>query len=52
MYIIIGTSRYGTEQIDEAATLREAQYLVNEYRLAYGSDWRVYYRRKRKSDDD
>lgn len=41
-YKIYASSKYGKELIDEAKTLQEAQYLVNEYRLAYGSEFTIY----------
>ena len=31
-YDIIGKSKYGTEVIDTASDLKEAEYLVKEYR--------------------
>jgi len=34
------------ETIDTAKDLAEAEYLVAEYRLAFGSDWRIYYSRR------
>lgn len=30
------------ELIDRADTKREAEYLVREYRIAFGSDWRIW----------
>lgn len=41
-YKIYASSKYGNELIDEAKTLQEAQYLVNEYRLAYGPEFTIY----------
>jgi hypothetical protein len=41
-YKIYASSKYGKELIDEAKTLQEAQYLANEYRLAYGSEFTIY----------
>jgi hypothetical protein len=41
-YKIYASSKYGKELIDEAKTLEEAQYLANEYRLAYGSGFTIY----------
>jgi hypothetical protein len=46
MYKIYASSRYGTELIDECKTLKEAEYLVNEYRLAYGYEFSVYYKKR------
>lgn len=48
MYKIMARSRYGTEQIDEADTLKEARYLVREYRLALGSGFSIYIKKGRK----
>jgi len=41
MFKIIATSKYGTEQVDEAQTLTEARYLANEYRMAYGPEFTI-----------
>ena len=41
MYKIMSVSSYGTEQIDEANTVKEARYLVREYRLALGSGFSI-----------
>jgi hypothetical protein len=41
-YKIMASSRYGKEEIDEAQTLQEAKFLVNEYRLAYGPEFTIY----------
>lgn len=48
MYKIMAVSRYGTEQVDEAQTIKEARYLVREYRLAYGSGFSIYIKKGRK----
>lgn len=48
MYKIMSVSRYGTEQVDEAQTIKEARYLVREYCLAYGSGFIIYIRKGRK----
>ena len=45
MYKIYAISRYGKEQIDEAKTLKEANYLVNEYKLAYGNEFTIIIKR-------
>ena len=42
VFKIYVSSKYGKELIDEAETLSEAKYLVNEYRLAYGSEFLIY----------
>ena len=41
-YLIMGVYRGNIEQIDTADTKKDADYLVREYSLAYGSAWRVY----------
>lgn len=41
MYKIIGKYRGQSEVIDEAGTLKEANYLANEYRIAYGQGWTI-----------
>ena len=43
MYKIYAKSRWCTEVVDTADTEREAQYLVNEYSMAYGSEWTVWH---------
>lgn len=42
VFKIYASSKYGKELIDEAQTLSEAQYLVNEYRIAYGNEFLIY----------
>jgi hypothetical protein len=41
MWIIYGTYRRQKEEIDTAADKQEKDYLVREYRLAYGGDWTI-----------
>ena len=38
---IVGYSHYGREIIDEADTRKEAVYLANEYRTAFGAGWTI-----------
>lgn len=38
------------EVIDEADNQKTADYLVGEYRMAYGRDWIVWAGRKRRED--
>jgi hypothetical protein len=38
-YRIMGKSSFGTEEIDSADTRQEAEYLLAEYRLAFGPGW-------------
>jgi len=46
MYNIIGKSKYGTEVLDTADSQLEAIRLVNEYRMAFGNEWIIKYKRK------
>lgn len=34
-YIIVWHSQYGTEEVDECDTLKEARFLKSEYQMAY-----------------
>ena len=43
MYLILGTYRGQTEEIDTADTLQEACYLAREYQMAFGPSWSVSY---------
>ena len=36
MFEIVWTSQYGKEVIDTADTKKEAEYLMEEYRIAFG----------------
>jgi hypothetical protein len=51
-HVIFGTyHRTGiSEVIDSAYSSREARELVDEYQMAYGSEWTVGYRRARKDE--
>lgn len=40
-YKIISISRYGREVIDTADSLRSAEYLQAEYRMAFGSEFTI-----------
>ncbi len=42
-YTIYGTYKGNTEEIDTAEDLQSAEYLVGEYKLAYGKDWTIWY---------
>lgn len=46
-YTIWGESQYGKEELDEAEDLKEARYLVAEYKIAFGTGWRIWYARNR-----
>jgi hypothetical protein len=41
MYKIVGKYRGKTEILDLSESKRDAEYLANEYRIAYGSGWVV-----------
>jgi len=41
-YRIMGKYRNRSEEIDCTDTEKEANYLVSEYQMAYGSDWVVW----------
>ena len=43
VFKIVASSKYGIEVIDTANTLKEANYLVNEYRTAYGIEFTIYF---------
>jgi len=43
MYKIMGKSNFGTEEIDRADELSEAIYLVDEYAMAYGNGWEIWF---------
>jgi hypothetical protein len=43
MYKIMETYSSGqTEEIDTADTREEAEFLLGEYRMAFGSDWKLW----------
>jgi hypothetical protein len=46
MYKIIAKSIYGTEVIDSTDSILDAEHLVNEYRLAYGPTFTIYYKKQ------
>jgi len=46
MYNIIGKSKYGTEVLDTADSQLEAIRLVNEYKMAFGNEWVIKFKRK------
>lgn len=48
MWKIIGTYQGRREVVDTADTLREAAYLLREYRVAFGPEWVIKIRRPRK----
>lgn len=42
MYKIIGKYCGVTEEIDEFETREEAMQMLTEYRMAYGSEWKLW----------
>ena len=42
IYKIMGTYQGETEELDETSDLRDAEYLLGEYRMAYGREWRIF----------
>lgn len=41
-YKIMGKYQGETEEIDMATSKDEADYLISEYRMAYGRDWKIW----------
>ena len=41
-YIIMGSYQGKTEEIDNFETLKEAEKMLVEYKLAYGKDWSLW----------
>ena len=38
-FLIMGTYKGQTEEVDSTETAEEAETLLSEYRMAFGSDW-------------
>lgn len=51
MITIMGESRFGVEEIDTAETREEADYLLGEYRLAFGNDFTIWTEEKGEHHD-
>jgi len=49
-YIIQATSQYGKENIDTAKDRIEAEYLTQEYALAFGPSFRITYREAKSAN--
>lgn len=49
-YVIWGRSEYGTEEVDTAETMSDARYMVREYRLAFGSGWVLWIKRRKVAE--
>ncbi len=45
MYKIMARSKAGTEEVDTAATKKEAETLVSEYLMAFGPGWTIWFTR-------
>jgi len=45
-YEIIGYYKYQTEVLDTAPNEKEAIRLCGEYRMAFGKEWSITYKRK------
>jgi len=45
MYEIIGIYKGQLEVVDEASSIQEANYLLGEYRIAFGKEWSLRIRR-------
>lgn len=41
-YKIMGRYNGQTEEVDEAETRKDAQYLLSEYKLAFGAGWSLW----------
>lgn len=50
-WAIIGASCYGTEEIDSADNWAEARQLRAEYAMAFGPEWTISIKRKRRPCD-
>ncbi len=51
-YKIMAKERRGRwEEVDEADTRHEAEYLIHEYAIAYGGGWDVKFTRNSKGKD-
>jgi hypothetical protein len=44
VYVILGTYRGRTEEIDRSYDMNDAAYLAGEYRMAYGREWNIFVR--------
>jgi len=46
MYVIIGKYGGEEEELDRIGNVEEAEYLVEEYRMAFGSDWDIWFEKE------
>lgn len=42
-FVILAKYNGVIHDVDETESRRDAEFLVNEYQLAYGGQWRVWY---------
>lgn len=49
-FVIYGTYKGRTEELDTAETEKEAEYLTGEYRMAFGAEWSVYSEEKEENE--
>ena len=47
MYVIMGKYRGNAGEIDQFETRKEAMRMFGEYRMAFGSEWVLWIRKKR-----
>jgi len=47
-WIIIGTYRGSTEEIDSAPTMQDAIILMREYKMSFGSEWTINIKRNKQ----
>lgn len=52
MFVIVGSYHGEREIIDSAESLTEARELASEYRLAFGAEWSISFRRARRGELD
>ncbi len=50
-YKIISTSKYGTEVIDTASSLKEAKYLTQEYQMAFGKEYTITFKKNKYGEN-
>jgi len=52
-YVIWGQYRLDDpEEIDSAETKEDADYLRKEYKLAFGSEWRIYVKTRKSPETE
>lgn len=48
---IMGEYRGDKEEIDDTDCPKEARYLLREYKIAYGEDWRIWIEEDPENDE-